>query len=334
MTNRKKSSKNTQVIDLTPFDDDEGNTNVNNSNSKVFSVYPIICGIYTTKNKTKVDIDDSKQKCSSYKTFHSRYVVTDGIFENENSAVFIGKNRFSQLEVAIKRYQLKNWRYCLKENMPEEVFHQNKAAKVNVQNGKGRVLKVLDWFLYSKYLIIVTEYDVKFDDLYDCTMNQPNEHFSEGECKIIFKLLFELVLELNKKGIFHLDIKPSNVLYNPESKEIRIIDFGHAISVNPDENPKIIPSSGTEGLRTPQCVKEEDCYGKDADLWGVAQTTFLCLQGDYAFENDFDVLNKELKFNVDVSSSCKKFFTSMLAKKVKDRMTPQQILNHPWLKPK
>ena len=306
---------------------DQGNTDVNNSKGKDSD----ICITYTTKNNSKLDIADSEQIYSSYKTFHSKYIVECDIFEDNRTTVFIGNNKISKLKVAIKRFKVKDYKKYLKEKMPAEVFHQNKAVEIKVKNVKARVLKVLDWYVYDQYIVFVTEYDENFKDLFEYTMEYPDTQFSENECKIIFKLLFDLVLELNNNGIFHLDLKPGNVLYNQKTKEIRLIDFGHATSSNPGENPTI-GYCGTKPFRTPQCAKKEICYGKDADLWGVAQTIFCCLQSEYAFPEEVNDMNKGLKFKVEVSQNCKDLFTRMLAYNVGERMTPQEIDIHPWLK--
>ena len=319
-------STNEEFIDLTVSDDEDYDNKVNNFK----------CQTYITSRGNRVTIDDSKQKCSSsFNTFHSKYAVGFDLFESEKTTVFIGKNKFiatSESDVAIKVFRVEDYRRYLKENIPEEVIHQQNAEEVSVQNGKGTVLKVLDWYVYDKYIIFVTEYDKDYKCLAECTLNQPGEHFSEQDCKIIFRLLFELVFDLNESGIFHLDLKPQNVLYNVKQQKIKLIDFGHSITVAPGENPIIKGVCGTKGLQTPQYVKRESCYGKDVDLWGVAQTMFFCLNGYYAFGNSYDVLNKVLDFKEDVSKPAKFLLSKMLAKKVKDRrMTKYQVRRHPWL---
>ena len=289
------------------------------------------CKTYTTAEKATVTIDDSKQIGSSSGAFHSKYIVERDIFESRQTVVFKGKTKSSQTNVAIKRFKVTNYKDYLMENVPEEAFHQKIAEQVNIRNGKASVLKMLDWFIYDEYFVFVTEYDRDFIDLFDCTFYSRKRLFSENESKIIFKLLFELVGELHKIGIFHLDIKPENFLYNYKKHQIKLIDFGHARRGDPGKNLKIGGTSGTNGIRSPLQARKEEFYGKDADLWGIGQTLFFCLQGDYAFQDDSEVINVELKFKVEVGENCKDLITRMLAKNVEDRITPQEILSHPWL---
>ena len=71
---------------------------------------------------------------------------------------------------------------------------------------------MLDWYVYNNYVVIVTRFDKGFKDLHDCTLGQGNKHFSEKDCKSIFKMLLETDSVINKNGMFNLDLKPENVL--------------------------------------------------------------------------------------------------------------------------
>ena len=282
--------------------------------------------------KTKgVTTNERQQEISSSSTFLSKYEIVSKLFESKSTMVYLGKNNKTHQKVAIKIFRIINNKTNQEENVPEEVLCQKKAEKISVQNGRGSVLKIIDWYVYNEYLTIVTEYDENFKSLKDCVINQRNEHFSEIECKTIFKLLLELIQKLNKKGIFHLDLKPDNVLYNFETKELKLIDFGHATSVGPGENPKINFKCGTKCYRTPQQVSNEDCRGKDADVWGVGQVLFYCLHGYRAFESELDVVYGGVNIEVEVTDDCRDLLTRMISKNTEDRLTAQEIVEHPWL---
>ena len=136
----------------------------------------------------------------------------------------------------IKRFQC-DATYELREYLTEdgtlrEFYVQNMEQIFNVENGKGSVLKALDWYVYDNYFVLVTEYDEDFQCLYDFNCD-------EDECKIIFKLICKLVIKIDETGIFHLDIKPDNFLYNKIRKEIKLLDFGHSIFKDTEDNPRI-----------------------------------------------------------------------------------------------
>ena len=140
-------------------------------------------------------------------------------------------------------------------------------------------------------------------------------------------MLLKIVFELNMNGIFHLNVKPKSVLYHKQKKELKLCYFGYSYFHETEKNPVI--KYRIQNLLTPQQIAKEDYYGRDLDLWGIAQTIYFCLQGSYAFRNYTE--DKKLNFKVKVSEECENLLTRMLAHDVKDRLTPKEILNHPWL---
>ena len=277
-----------------------------------------------------LSIRDGKQIFGSSKSFNLKYYVDYELFKSSQTAVHVGRNRQTQLKVAVKFFKVNSYKDYLVKDTPKEVVLQKRAEKISVRKGKGTVLKVLDWYVHQQKYIFVTEYNKDFKSLAHYKPKRSCQTGREKECKAIFKLLFKLITELNKNGIYHLDLKAENVLYNKKTKEIKLIDFGHAISTNPDT--KINRTCGTTGLITPEQAKEEYFYARDVDIWGVGQTAFYCLQGKYPFENDDEVISKELEFTSKVSKNCKDFFCRLFAKKLEDRMRMQDILKHPWLR--
>jgi hypothetical protein len=65
------------------------------------------------------------------------------------------------------------------------------------------------------------------DDLYDYVSSQYNQKIPEFECKIFFKQMVLLLLQLHKIGISHGDISTENYCINLNS--VKLIDFGLAL---------------------------------------------------------------------------------------------------------
>lgn len=73
---------------------------------------------------------------------------------------------------------------------------------------------------------------------------------------------------LHKNDIIHRDIKPHNVMINPNTMEVKIIDYGLArpFSVQP------IPMScscGTKFFLAPEMMLGDTEYKQSSDIWGV-----------------------------------------------------------------
>ena len=135
--------------------------------------------------------------------------------------------------------------------MSGEVFAQRKSGRLFQESSPYKVEQVLDWCIFDNYYVIITEYDEKFQSLYDCTLNQIDEHFSEKECKDIFKVLSKTIYLLNKNIIFHLDLKASIFLFNTSKKELKLRGFLDSTNNKTGTNPLIQHDCGTEDLLTP-----------------------------------------------------------------------------------
>ena len=56
----------------------------------------------------------------------------------------------------------------------------------------------------------------------------PEQRMSEDNCRVIFRQLMLGVGYMHSRGKAHRDLKLDNILYDPETQRIKIIDFGFA----------------------------------------------------------------------------------------------------------
>jgi len=84
---------------------------------------------------------------------------------------------------------------------------------------------------------IVSEYDENTFSL-DHFFNNP---LSEEEKKEIINNLIKSVVALHNNEIVHLDIKPSNIIYNQTTKKLKLIDFGNSC-IKENKDCKLITS--------------------------------------------------------------------------------------------
>ena len=120
-------------------------------------------------NRLLID-SEQQQQHGSADNFHDKYKTKSIIFKNQSCIVFLGETKKSSLNVSIKRPQC-NDTYELREYRTEDgtlrkCYVQNMAQIFNVENGKGSVLKALDWYVYDNYFVLVTEYDEVFECVY------------------------------------------------------------------------------------------------------------------------------------------------------------------------
>ncbi|XP_035246721.1 death-associated protein kinase 1-like isoform X2 [Anguilla anguilla] len=122
---------------------------------------------------------------------------------------------------------------------------------------------------------------------------------------------------------------------------IKLIDFGLAHKIDFSNDFKNI--FGTPEFVAPEVVNYEP-LGLAADMWSVGVITYILLSGASPFLGDskqetlanVSAVNYEFdeEFFRNTSSLAKDFISKLLIKDPKKRMTIQDSLQHPWIKPK
>ncbi|CAH1103156.1 unnamed protein product [Psylliodes chrysocephalus] len=162
---------------------------------------------------------------------------------------------------------------------------------------------------------------------------------SEAEVINYMRQICEGIKHMHERNIIHLDIKPENIMCQTrKSTNIKLIDFGLATKLDPNEIVKI--STGTAEFAAPEIVEREP-VGFYTDMWAVGVLGYVLLSGlsPFAGENDIETLKnvKACDWDFDeeafssVSEEGKDFIRRLLLKNKEKRMTAQECLIHAWL---
>nr|WP_240936031.1 serine/threonine-protein kinase [Halomonas bachuensis] len=129
---------------------------------------------------------------------------------------------------------------------------------------------------------------------------------------------------LHKHGVYHQDVKPSNLLWT--DKGVRIIDFNVAVS----ENDEVQGGGGTRRYLPPDYnySSEPDASDRmDRDLYALGISFYECLTGKYPFDDPTPPIKtqpkdpKQFKGCADLSSSLVNVLVKMIAPERKERYT-------------
>lgn len=111
--------------------------------------------------------------------------------------------------------------------------------------------------------IIITEY---FPSVDLKTFIASNKLSSEQKIRIFNQILVALYY-LHKMNIIHGDLNVNNILINPETEEIKIVDFGLSRKISDELDIDCIsPSQGRHAYRPPDFFYENWLL---TDLWGL-----------------------------------------------------------------
>ncbi|CAL1540886.1 unnamed protein product, partial [Lymnaea stagnalis] len=162
---------------------------------------------------------------------------------------------------------------------------------------------------------------------------------SEAEVINYMRQACEGLKHMHEHSIVHLDIKPENIMCETKkANSVKIIDFGLATKLNPDEIVKV--TTATAEFASPEIVDREP-VGFYTDMWAIGVLAYVLLSGlsPFAGEDDLETLQnvKRCDWEFDeeafssVSPEAKDFIRNLLQKEPKKRMTVHDALEHAWL---
>ena len=176
----------------------------------------------------------------------------------------------------------------------------------------------------------------------------PQKGFSENQCRYIFKQLLLAVNACHINGVAHLDIKTENLMLD-DKFNIKLSDFGLACPCNDLVNSFY----GTENFQSPEILERKLFDGKKSDIFSLGVTLFIMYSGKFPFKQarKYDIcyqfiykkkydnfwsmiLKKVFNGNNDnmPSEEFKDLFIKMIFPNENERISIQEIFEHPWLK--
>jgi len=153
------------------------------------------------------------------------------------------------------------------------------------------------------------------------------------------KQIVAAVKHMHSRNIIHLDLKPENIMCaDPWSTHIKIIDFGLAREVKPNE--EIYMMHGTAEFSAPEVLSYDEVK-YSADMWSVGVIAYILLTGLSPFigEDDEETKQNIIDFNIeydpeifiDVSEDGLDFVQSMIVYEEEQRFSAKDAVRHAWL---
>eukprot|EP00092_Neocalanus_flemingeri_P033411 GFUD01036327.1.p1 GENE.GFUD01036327.1~~GFUD01036327.1.p1 ORF type:complete len:328 (-),score=93.04 GFUD01036327.1:87-1070(-) len=194
-----------------------------------------------------------------------------------------------------------------------------------VQSVEGAV-KLLDYFERPDSFIIVMEKPNNSRDMFDYITEKGT--IEESVARGFFKQIVETVLACHSKGVIHRDIKDENILVNPKTGKLKLIDFGSGAFI---KEGIFTEFEGTRVYSPPEWIRCSRYLGNQATVWSLGILLYDMVCGDIPFETDEEICNAEVIFRNNVSESCQNLIRSCLRIRPRDRMDIHQILSHSWM---
>ena len=164
------------------------------------------------------------------------YQIRDKIYESANSIVYRGIVKQDNQPIILK---------ILKENYPtssELNRYRQEYQIISSLRGVQTIIQAYDLQRYENSLLIILE-DFGGQSLNKLISQNP---FNLEQFLSIAIKITDSLAAIHSANIIHKDINPSNIVYNPETEELKIIDFGISTRLS-QEFLNICPPNQLEG---------------------------------------------------------------------------------------
>ena len=130
-------------------------------------------------------------------------------------------------------------------------------------------------------------------------------------------------------GVVHGDLKDENIMINPRTNEINLLDFGSGLFLHNGDYDEYL---GTREYSPPEWVRNRRFTADGLTVWSLGVLLYDLLQGDIPFMTDEEILYKDVTFeNEDISEEAQSLIIGCLQRQESSRLTLEDVLKHPWV---
>lgn len=205
------------------------------------------------------------------------YTITTHLNDGSYSTVYRGYRNSDKLPVVMKILNKDN-------PLPIEVARFRREYEMTKMFDSDGIIKVIGLEKSGSTLAIVLE-DFGGESIY--------RHLHSGEIELelteILKIAIEItdaLVQIHQKNVMHKDITSHNIVWNPETKQVKIIDFGISTQL-PRETPLIKSVNVLEGtlayMSPEQTGRMNRSMDYRTDLYSLGITLYEMLTGNPPF---------------------------------------------------
>ena len=210
----------------------------------------------------------------------TNYKLTKQIYESPNSLVFQGLLKPNNQPIILK---------ILKENYPTPSeltrYKQEYEVTRSLNNNVENIIIVYDLNRYNNSLVMLLE-DFGGQSL-KLLLSQTQLTLEEF-LTITIKITESLAV-IHKNNIIHKDINPSNIIYNPQTGQLKIIDFGISTRLS-QEYITVLPPHQLEGtlayIAPEQTGRMNRGIDYRSDFYSLGVTFYELLTNQLPFETN------------------------------------------------
>jgi len=239
------------------------------------------------------------------------------------ATVYLAKERNSGTIVVLKVI----YKSVLKELGAEKALRSEIEIQAHLRH--PNIIRIYGYFSDEDRIYLVLEYAMNGDIFNEVQLCRLDEHTAANYiAQIVHGIQY-----MHSNFVIHRDIKLENIYLSGEG-QIKMGDFGWAV-----HNPKNLKGDtvvGTRNYIAPEMLSGEE-YDHKVDIWSLGIVAYEMLVGELPFygvndkELEHNILTAELKLPGFLSKPCQNLLLGLLKRNPSDRITLEQVLQHPWI---
>ncbi|XP_056324812.1 serine/threonine-protein kinase pim-2 [Danio aesculapii] len=190
------------------------------------------------------------------------------------------------------------------------------------------IIQLLDWEDYSDHYILILELSTPCEDL-SVYVKRFGGFLNETKARVIMGQTIRAAQVCCARGVFHRDIKLENLLINPRTLRVKLIDFGCGDLL---KDSAYHHYSGTKQYRPPEYNMMRRYHGKPATVWSLGMLLYAMLCGRLPRSRVLLWINSRCWSNSRLSHDCCDLIYCLLRQDPPKRISLEDIPHHPWFK--
>ncbi|KAH0858484.1 hypothetical protein HID58_086745 [Brassica napus] len=267
--------------------------------------------------------------------------ASDLVTEREPAGTILGKPLVKFKKLFKLREELGKGRSFACKSIPKRNLTSQEAVKTEIEimenlSGVSNIVQFHASYEDENFVHIVMEL-CRGGELFDRidALVKSHRYYTEKDAAGIFKSIVNAVQICHSMNVIHRDVKPENFLFSSddeESSKLKAIDFGCSVYIK--EGVELKEKVGSLYYTAPEVLREES-YGKEIDIWSAGVILYILLSGSPPFGNDDEIKKGIIGFDSQpwpcISVGAKDLIKRMLNKNQKERISAENILEHPWI---
>ncbi|KAG2464359.1 PIM3 kinase, partial [Polypterus senegalus] len=178
--------------------------------------------------------------------------------------------------------------------VPLEIVLMNHIAKAPTSPG---VIQLLNWCVSSYNVFLIFDLPEHCVDLDKFVFNNPR-YLDESLVRCIFQQIVEAIQHCQERGVYHRDLKMSNVLIQSHSCQIKLINFGCGSHLREGEYTSY---RGTLKYAPPEWFVKQRFQAVPATVWSLGVVLYALIFGILPFGTKEETIKGKLRFPCVIS---------------------------------